>query len=295
MRKAIFYLPLIVAGLIFLPACENEDEGSDETADLTLAINGLPMLDDFHSYEGWIMVNGTPVSTGKFSVDETGSLDQNTFTVNADDLAAANKFIVTIEPDPDNSPDATDIHIIAGSFIGNSASLSIGNESAIGTTFNTVVGKYILATPTDGEETNELSGIWWLVPGNNPSPSLELPTLPDGWMYEGWVEINGTPVSTGKFSEVDQKDMASPYSAALEGPAFPGEDFLRNAPAGLTFPTNLAGERAIISVEPNPDNSNEPFDIKPLIGAIPLDAIDHNLYNMTNNSGSISIAGEATR
>jgi len=82
-----------------------------------------------------------------------------------------------------------------------------------------------------------------------PLPSLDLPTLPEGWEYEGWVVINGQPLSTGKFLKVDEADFATPYSGASPGPAYPGEDFLQNAPAGLTFPLDLSGSTAVISVE----------------------------------------------
>lgn len=44
-------------------------------------------------------------------------------------------------------------------------------------------------------------------------------------------------------------------------------------PAGLTFPRNLSGSAAAISVEPVPDDSPAPFAIKPLTGAIPANAL----------------------
>ena len=67
------------------------------------------------------------------------------------------------------------------------------------------------------------------------------------------------------------------------GPPFPGEDFLTNAPAGLSFPTDLAGGTAVISVEPEPDDSSAPFTLKPLVGPIPADAVDHETYTVGNN------------
>ena len=42
----------------------------------------------------------------------------------------------------------------------------------------------------------------------------------------------------------------------------------------------------MISVEPYPDNGDEPFAIKPLVGSIPHDAVDHNNYPMILNPGS---------
>ena len=52
-----------------------------------------------------------------------------------------------------------------------------------------------------------------------------------------------------------------------------------NAPSGLTFPTDLSGGIAVISVEPYPDNGDEPYAIKPLVGKIPDNAADHFNYS----------------
>ena len=64
---------------------------------------------------------------------------------------------------------------------------------------------------------------------------------------------------------------------------FPGEDFLMNAPTGLSFPTDIAGGTAVISVEPYPDNSPNPFTLKPLVHNIPASAKDHMVYDMGQN------------
>jgi hypothetical protein len=96
--------------------------------------------------------------------------------------------------------------------------------------------------------------------------------------------INGKPVTTGKFSTPTGADDAAPFSGPLMGPPFPGEDFIQNAPAGLTFPTNLAGGMSVITIEPMPDNSPEPFFLKPLSGNIPANATDHQSYTMDRNT-----------
>jgi hypothetical protein len=109
--------------------------------------------------------------------------------------------------------------------------------------------------------------------------------LPDGWAYEGWAVIGGTPVSTGRFTSVDAVDLADPFSGTEGGPPFPGEDFLVNAPSGMVFPTDLAGATAVISIEPDPDDGPGPFTLKPLVGMIPADAMDHVTYAMGNAAG----------
>ncbi len=298
MKKDLLKLLFGTLAVLFFISCDKDDEEDDmvKTAEMTLSVDSLPDLGDLYAYEGWIMVNGTPVSTGTFTVSESGELSQTTFEANASDLDAASAFILTIEPDPDPSPDPSDVHIIAGDFIGESANLTTSDSKAIGTSFSNATGKYFLATPTNDTNSNELSGIWWLDPTTTPpSKSLVLPKLNAGWVYEGWVVMNGTPVTTGRFLKADSADYSAPYSAALEGPSFPGEDFLKNAPTGLTFPTDLSGMKAVISIEPEPDYSDDPFVIKPLAGDIPSDATDHKLYNMDNISANYVISGMAKK
>ena len=171
----------------------------------------------------------------------------------------------------------------------------INHSAALGNDFTSSTGAYILATPTDGANTNENSGIWFLdLTSGSPSQGLFLPTLPGGWKYEGWTVINGTPVTTGTFTDATVVDNADPYSSTMPGPPFPGEDFLFNAPAGLTFPTDIAGGVAVISIEPSPDNSSAPFTLKPLVGDIPVNAVDHTTYMMNTNLSSFP-TGTASR
>jgi hypothetical protein len=263
---------------------------------LTLDINGLEDLGSNYQYEGWLIVGGMPVTTGTFTVDGSGVLSQTVFNVSLNDLINATTFVLTIEPIPDPDPSPSSVHILGGNFIDYDAPLSAGHPAALGDDFSSIDGKYILATPTNGPSTNELSGIWFLdLSGGSPAVGLTLPTLPAGWKYEGWVVITGTPVTTGTFTAVDMVDEAAPYSGPMPGPPFPGEDFLVNAPAGLTFPTDLSGMTAVISIEPDPDNSSSPFLLKPLVAGIPVDAMDHVTYMMNSNVTNSFPTGTATR
>ena len=280
----------------FFIGCDDDDSSVESnTSSLNLNISGLEDLGSSAMYEGWIMVDGSPKTTGTFSVDGTGKLSKSSFDIDSDDLNSATAFILTIEPNPDPSPNPSYVHIIAGDFSGASASLSVGHGAALGDNFSSISGKYILATPTNGAETDEKSGIWFLdLSSGTPSVGLDLPTLPTGWKYEGWTVINGVPVTTGTFTSVNTVDDADPFSSTQPGPPFPGEDYLVNAPSGLTFPTNLAGGTAVISIEPDPDNSPNPFILKPLVKMIPSDAADHVTYTMDKNLGSFP-TGTATK
>lgn len=298
--KKYMSLLAIITSMTFISCDKDDDETMDpgpmnNTANLSLSLSGLEDLGADYRYEGWIIVDGNPVTTGLFTVNANGELSQTQFAVNSDDLAAASTFVLTIEPSPDNDPAPSDVHILAGDFSSDGASLSVGHGAALGDDFSAAAGDYILATPTDGMMNNENSGIWFLDPSAGPGPGLDLPTLPAGWAYEGWAVINGTPVSTGTFTALDAMDDAAPFSGAMAGPPFPGEDFVANAPAGLSFPTDLAGGTAVISIEPVPDNSSAPFVLKPLAAGIPADAIDHTLYSLMNNSTASFPTGSAMR
>ena len=287
---------LLLPALLFLASCDDDDAPSN--GNLELSFTGLEDLGSDYVYEGWVIVDGSPVSTGVFSVDGSGALSKTQFSVKLSDLNAATKFVLTIEPANDPAPDApSDVKILGGDFSSTTASLTVGDGAALGDDFSASTGKYILATPTDGgSNTNENSGVWWLDnSGASPVAGLSLPTLPSGWKYEGWAVINGQAVSTGTFTSVSGSDAAAPYSGTTAGPAYPGEDFLMNAPSGVTFPVDLAGKTVVISVEPVPDNSASPFFLKPLLGSVPAMATDHTVYSMTNNAATSNPTGTATR
>lgn len=275
----------------------------EELATLTLNIDNLEALGDDFLYEGWLTVNNQTVSTGRFS----DTSFPKTFKVNKDKLKKATSFEITIEPKDENeaellTPENT--KIIAGNFEVDEAIISSNNSvvssRSVIDTFEKSWGKYILATPTDGgADTNEESGIWFLDNSNGSNEvGLGLPTLSTGWQYEGWVVINGKAISTGTFTNVNGADSNasnSPFKGTVNnGPSFPGEDFLMGSAAGIDFATDLRGATVVISIEPNPDNSPEPFLLKPLSHVIPLDAPLHTAINM-DLGPVVKISGKVTR
>ena len=293
--KSVFLLTLALP-MVFVGCKEDEEPVVTNNKTLTLDISGLEDLGSDYAYEGWIIVDGAAKSAGIFSVNASGELSSKSFSLNGDDLDKATAYVLTIEPSPDSDPAPSSVHILAGDFSGNSAGLTVGHASAIGNDFSQSTGKYILATPTDGGNmSDEKSGVWWLDPMAGPGAGLDLPALPAGWEYEGWAVIDGMPLSTGKFTSVSGSDDASPYSGSTPGPAFPGEDFLMNAPTGLTFPTDLSGKTVVISVEPKPDNSTAPFLLKPLVGNVPSTTMGHTPYSMDNNASATNPTGTASR
>ncbi len=292
MKKILLVLVILSTAFV---SCKDDDTKESTTSNLNLSITGLSDLGADYVYEGWLLVNGAPKTTGIFTVDANGGLSATDFQIDNTDLTTATKFILTIEPAVDNDPAPSAVHILAGDFSGNSAAVSVGDMAALGNDFTASTGKYILATPTNGADTDENSGVWWLDPAAGPGVGLDLPMLPSGWKYEGWAVIGGTPVTTGKFSAVDIVDDAAPFSSTMPGPPFPGEDFLVNAPSGITFPTDLSGATIVISVEPDPDNAPGPFLLKPLVGMVPADAADHTTYDMNNNASNTNPIGTVKR
>ena len=298
LNKTIYFLILII-GLTTIVSCSVDDDPpvviTDKT--LTLNINELEDVGENFIYENWLIVNGSPVSAGTFSVNTEGVLSKTLFTIPSTVLDNATQYVLTIEPDQDTDPTPSKVHVLAGDFISNSAEVSIEHSAALGTNFSTAAGNYILATPTDGNNSNnENSGVWWL--DNSTAikeAGLTLPSLPEGWEYEGWAVIDGTPVSTGKFTSVSGADSTMAFSGPMGGPPFPGEDFLINAPEGLTFPLDLSGQVVVISVEPTPDTSPKPYSIKPLAGLVPLDAADHALLPMVNQGVNLVTFGSVSR
>ena len=279
----------------FLFTCEKEPE--DPKSNLELDIENLAPLGADEQYEGWIIVDGSPVSTGTFTVDASGNLSETSFEVSDDDLSAATDFVLSIEPVPDNDPAPSDIKLLGGSFSGSMASVSVAHGAALGDDLSSGAGKYILATPTTTTTDDEMSGIWFLsLESGSPMAGLNLPTLPANWVYEGWVVIDGMPVTTGRFSDETMADYAAPYSGSdASGPPFPGEDFVMNAPAGLMFPTDLSGGKAVISIEPEPDNDAAPFQLKPLVADIPASAQDHLTYALMNKTAATFPTGKVKR
>lgn len=284
--KKVLNLAIVLVLTTFFVACNNNEENEPTTGNLSVDFTGLESLGADYVYEGWLIVNGTPVSTGTFT---SVTFPQN-FTVDITNLEAATKFVLSIEPAIDSDPAPAATKVLAGDFSGNSATVNSDNivVDASGTikTLSDSWGKYILATPTDMDDSNEASGVWFLDNSNAPPAvaGLGLPTLSSGWKYEGWVVLNGTPVSTGVFTSpngADENAATSIYKGTSgNGPEYPGEDYLNGSAAGVDFPTDLKGATVVISVEPSPDNSAAPFALKPLAHVVPANAMNHSVINM---------------
>lgn len=275
MRTKLLLISLAAA----LAACSN-DAG---TRTLSLGFAGLPELGDGYEYEGWLIVDGEPVSAGRFTVDADANPTPETFEIDAMIAEGATTYVLTIEPTVGDDPAPSDVHVLAGDLTERGdATLAVDHPAALGTDFADAMGEYILETPTSMAVADDYDqGIWWLVPGDDGmSAGLDLPELSAGWTYEGWVVGDDGPISTGTFGAADvaDSDGAGPSAGPDGSPPFPGQDFVDPA-------RSLAdGHMAVISVEPVPDDSPAPFVIKPLADM----AIEDLMAPMTQSMGNIA-------
>ncbi|MCH9687269.1 MAG: hypothetical protein K0V04_37895 [Deltaproteobacteria bacterium] len=273
-----------------------DDGNGVELRHAMVEVEGIQTLTAGFHYEAWAVLDDAPVSLGKFNVDASAVItDLNGIAIvdglldGGRDLRDASEFILTIESAGDIDITPAETHFLAGDHVDEAAVLTVGGGSlAFGDDFTAARGAFILATPTDGPDNNESSGLWFLDLSTEPvSPGLELPELPAGWEYEGWAVIDGVPITTGRFLEPTAPDFAAPFSGELDGPSVPGEDFLVNPPMNVEFPAELRGAVAVITIEPEPDDSPAPFGaLRPVLRDIPDDAATGQTFTMTNNAAS---------
>jgi len=253
------------------------------------AFKNLENLGPSSVYEGWILANGAAISTGRFTVDNAGNLSQTKFDLLQTTYDNASTFVLTIEPAVNDVPAPTDQHILAGNFdSAKSANLTISHSAALGTDFSSASGNFILATPSSPATNDDNQGIWYLnMVAGVPKASLILPTLPKGWVYEGWLVVDGKPRSTGRFTSASMADSDGKGASAgpLDTPPFPGQDY-------ITPPLSVPGNVAVISIEPQPDNSPDPFVLKPLINTnIPSSVGPANMHPLTNRGSNVLPVG----
>ena len=225
---------------------------------IEVTLENLGDLGDDYVYETWLITDDGPISAGRFPMNDANE----SFWVDLDaDLAtAAQMYVLTIEPAVGDDPAPAATHVVAGAFDEDgTAELSIGHPAAFNNDFTTAMGEYFLQTPTSPDVADDYNqGLWFVIPG--VGPSLLLPELPAGWVYEGWVVDENGPVSTGRFVDpaAPDSDGAGPAAGPGGAPPFPGQDFIDPA-------RDLVGNTIVITVEPEPDNSPAPFFFKPLV------------------------------
>ena len=294
MRKSLVIartagLLLLVAVLISTTAGCDSSSGSEIEAakvQVRLELEGLsPLVDGFH-YQAWAKVGFEFIPSPSFNVNESGSftntagqLIQSSFIFPVD-ISDATEVFITIEDKKDSDEFPSDTVVLAGDVVGSTVTLSQSHTRSLGRDFSGENGSFMLFTESDDPAGNETSGLWFTTgSAGNLSAGLSLPSLPDGWIYEGWVDTGSAVLSTGQFSTNAGHDSARPFSLP-DVPAFPGEDFLVDPPAGITFPLDLSGAAVSVTVEPFPDDTADSYGIRILSGTVPAPAVAATVYSL---------------
>ncbi|MGO4911057.1 anti-sigma factor [Leeuwenhoekiella sp. W20_SRS_FM14] len=285
--KKIKFLGLLTAAAL-LASCSGDDD-SVQRSDITItSLTGLERLGTNAEYQAWITVDGQDISLGRF----TDVNVPKSFSAPTSQITSATKFKISVEKSTGDSPEISNSIILSGTFGGNSASLN--SKEGIGD-FVGSSGVFTLQTPTDSNANNEQSGVYFFN-ATNGTAGLNLPTLPAGWKYEGWVTVPNASgemknLSTGKFTKTNTSDETSRFGGPLADPNFPGEDFLDTGLLALAYninvEPNLISKRVFISIEPADDNDlNTPFFLQPLSGTA-NNGVSPNINTMGLNTGSL--------
>lgn len=252
---------------------------------VALGFDGLQPLGEGEGiYAAWMRLdNRDVVGLGPFNVDANGQ----PITVGGERIerfsAAENLFnavnvFVTLEPGgtPGASPGSA--IYLQGPFFDGVAQLSV----PVPLLLPEAAGSYRVFTPTDGPDTNEGSGVWAVsVDGD---PLLQLPPLNTVYAWEHYMIIDGQTLTMGRFNNPAARDFANLYSGPEMAPQFPGEDFVANAPAGLTFPADLAGARLLLTLEPILDDTVAPSQLVVLEAILPAGLQGGEIIELTNRT-----------
>ena len=253
-------------------------------AEISFTGNGPPSLiaPTAGLYGLQLRIGGMLTSPILFQVDGAGQvLDEQGTTVFGDvtsfvmndvntgllgafpDATAASEVCISLQPQGLTVDDGSTPTLLSGFLLGGQGVLT---TDAIAD-FTGISGTFSTSTPTNnvaGGAPDDQMGIWWRGFATG-TPSLVLPTPAAGWRYEGWVRntFTGETYSTGTFSSVmDADDDARLFDGQgpLEGFPVPGQDFVEsNAGINIQAMPNLISTNVIVSLEPYPDDSREPY------------------------------------
>ena len=292
MKRSFFLQLLPIVALLIATGCDSGGNSlpPNPKVQMTLDTDDLTPLVDGFSYKAWARVDGVYWGTNAFNVTETGQFTTaaGQFTdksfVMAVDITDADLVVISVEGKTGGGDAPSGTVVMAADVTGTTMTLSTSHPAALGADFSSESGQFTIMTPSDSDPANEAHGVWFVTgSGDNISAGLTLPALPEGWAYEGWViTANDGGFSTGKFVANDDQDLSAFYSHP-DVPPFPGEDFLLNAPTGVTFPMDLSGHAVSITAEPFPDDTIVPYGITVMQGSIPAGVQGGSVHQLTGS------------
>lgn len=312
---------LLVFSLILISCRHDADSVGPGGPTIYLQIKNLqPLSPGEGHYEAWISFanptlekissptdeDSSFVSIGKFNVNGEGKLvglDGTAFTPQLSKVRNPQYMvdaIITIESENDTE-DLPGPVVIGGAFTGNlrigTANLITDYRDAFDTDFRNAQGYFLLDAPTSDDPSDSLKGIWFMKSISPDSLGLmNLPRLPEGWKYEGWIQCQFnqqvldtlSPCSLGKFTRADtsDEDGAGVWKGSRgNGHQYPGQDF-------VTSPPGFKPLDVFITIEPDPDNSPKPFHSLKLFGPtdIPTRTLRGQSFQLQNNSDTFPTA-----
>ncbi len=311
-RTSLRFLPLI--GLLILPGGCGDNGGPTQptgSSTITLSFVGLQPIRGGVNYQAWALARnggsyfGYPLVL--FNLDEEGRLvdpasgDQIGSSFDADlDPEDVLGVGISLEISPILVDYSSYTFVMGGMKAADgTVTMTAADDSlGMGVDLSGASGDYLVGTLTDQDPENDLGGIWFVDPSEGGYVAgLELPRAPVGWDYEGWVEVDGVDLSTGKFFLPTGADGSNLYSGSVPGPDFPGEDFFTDPPSGIAFPVDLSGAKVFITLEPwqgwdaFPD---DPFYLRLLEADIPGNVIPLTPYPLTSVVNQYLPSGTAT-
>lgn len=310
--KGALQFALLVGGIILplLQGCGTDDQitGPDGSSTVTLQFQGLEPLTGGMNYQAWLIAGtqedpwGVPLAL--FNINENGEMvDPVADTVLVGPFPAGIDagdvfgIAVSLEAAETLQAYSSFSFIVGGDVVGGTASMTTAHWIAFNTSLTEATGHLILRSPTDEDPENETSGVWFLDPTVTPARAgLDLLQAPPGWNYESWVVLGDQSLSMGKFVLPNAADSTGTFSGTLTPPEFPGEDFLKGAPTGLTFPVDLSGATVLVTMEPWAEwdlEPNAPFFLRLFETQIPADATPEVLFEMTSRVNDLP-TGTAT-
>ncbi len=316
MNRLLFVCGLILSGLSLGVLGCSKDKGNGP--DLPLPYNQVQLelfdasaLPDGFTFELWAKPSDTALASGqapwkhltrfaldasRHILDSNGTpLAQGTFSHLPVNLKEYDSLYVTIEKSGDEHVSPSPTVYLRGRI---SPKLDSARISRLDfpVSLTSAAGRFAIVSPTDDDTLADLSGIWFmksLVPSVADS-GLDIPLAPLGWIYEGWVRHRSAWLSTGKFRRATGPDLTNPYIGVGIAPDFPGEDFVRNAPTGFSFPLVLeVGDEVMVTAEPDPDSLQAPFPIQILSFTFVTPPVSGTLGELTGDHATIP-SGNAT-
>ncbi len=322
MRQSIF---LVGALFLFTLSCNNTNEVFEQQQPrVSLTVYNLqPLGPGEGHYEVWAtFLEFNRSNSGDSPQHESGFRSLGEFNVRAGDpvlydLAGnparftvptdqnaqlLDDVVITIDTSATNTVDS--LHgsiVIGGEFRGDAdiavADLDESYADAFGSDFSGVTGKFTITAPTSPADSN--SGVWFIEQqGVTTVAGLRnLPVLPKGWRYEGWIGSGGGPDgiqywSTGRFARADSADHdgSGPGRGPGVGFNFPGQDFINPIPPGVPQRAFLPRFDFLVTVEPEPDNSPNPFSLAVLSAPLQSSLFPRGQAVSMNNVASSSFA-----